>query len=197
MMRFVSMDLLMPVAQMLFWGTFIRRGMAARAGKPVAARAGTGPVARHSSSARHPALGGWVATAGFIVLGFGFSAGSPGSQIGQVAGLALSVLAVALSIWSLSVFRSWRLAAEIEQGHELATQGPFRFIRHPIYLALALNAAGIFLWRPSVVSGLGVVIVYVSGEIRSRAEEQVLVDAFGETYIEYMSRTKRFLPRVY
>lgn len=191
------MDLLMFFTQVFFWGAFIRRGMAARTGRRVAVRAGTGPVAKHSSAARYPALGGWIATAGFIVLGFGFAAGSPGSEIGQVVGLALTVLAVALSIWSLSVFRSWRLAAEIEEGHELATKGPFRFIRHPIYLALALNAAGIFLWRPSLLSAFAVVIVYISGEIRSRAEEQVLVDAFGDTYTEYVGRTKRFLPLVY
>lgn len=196
-MRLIPVDLLMLVAQMLFWGTFIRRAMAARTGRRVATRAGTGPVATHPSAARHPAFGGWVATVGFIVLGFGLAAGTPASDIGQVGGLVLAVLALALSIWSLSVFRSWRLAAEVEEGHELATRGPFRLIRHPIYLALTLNAVGIFLWRPSVVSVFAVIIVYISGEIRSRAEEQVLVDAFGDTYTKYMSRTKRFIPFVY
>lgn len=197
MMRLVPMDLSMFVAQLFFWGTFIRRGIASRTGKPVATRAGAGPAAKRASAARHPAIGGWVATAGFVVLAFGFAVGSSGSDIGRAIGLALTVLAVALSIWSLSVFRSWRLAAEIDEGHELATQGPFRFIRHPIYLALTLNAAAILLWRPSLLSVLGVLVVYVSGEIRSRAEEGVLVDAFGDTYVEYMSRTKRFLPLVY
>src|ERR1700738_744762 len=44
-------------------------------------------------------------------------------------GAGLLVLAVGLLIWSLRVFRSWRLLAELDRGHELCTDGPFRWVR--------------------------------------------------------------------
>ena len=37
-----------------------------------------------------------------------------------------------LMCWTLVYFRSWRFQAKIDEGHQLATQGPFRFLRHPI-----------------------------------------------------------------
>jgi len=107
------------------------------------------------------------------------------------------VLATALVVWALAVFRSWRLAARIEAGHELCTAGPFREVRHPIYLATLLLNVGTFLWIPTVLVALGGAICGIAADRRARAEERLLFEAFGSAYRDYASGVKRFVPGIY
>jgi len=115
----------------------------------------------------------------------------------RVAGGVLMLAAAALAAWTLAVFRSWRLAARIEQGHELCTAGPFRRVRHPIYLAMDLLALGSWWWSPTAAVGLGVVLVALAGDLRARTEERLLHDTFGSSYDRYRRQAWRFLPGVY
>src|SRR6266851_895730 len=66
-----------------------------------------------------------------------------------VSGALLLVLASGLLTWSLWVFRSWRLLAELDRGHELCTRGPFCWVSHHIYLACDL------LWNTQGLGGSG------------------------------------------
>ncbi len=115
----------------------------------------------------------------------------------RLAGGVSMLAATALAAWTLAVFRSWRLAARIEHGHELCTAGPFRRVRHPIYLAMDLLALGTWLWAPTAAVGLGVVLVALAGDLRARTEERLLHDTFGASYDRYRRQAKRFLPGVY
>jgi protein-S-isoprenylcysteine O-methyltransferase Ste14 len=54
------------------------------------------------------------------------------------AGVALLLAGGAVASWAISVFRSYKLRATLEAGHELCTDGPFRYVRHPLYLAFGL-----------------------------------------------------------
>jgi type IV secretory pathway VirJ component/protein-S-isoprenylcysteine O-methyltransferase Ste14 len=115
----------------------------------------------------------------------------------KMAGGALMLAAAALAAWTLAVFRSWRLAARIEHGHELCSAGPFRRVRHPIYLAMDLLALGSWLWAPTAAVGLGAVLVALAGDLRARTEERLLQDTFGSSYDRYRRQAWRFLPGVY
>ncbi len=111
---------------------------------------------------------------------------------------ALVILSgAALMCWAMSYFRSWRLHAKIDTGHELATGGPFAWLRHPIYAGIDLLAIGTVLWLPTQTEMLAVLLLIIGSDLRARAEEIVLVKAFGETYTTYMARTKRFIPGLY
>ncbi len=113
------------------------------------------------------------------------------------AGAAVILAAAGLAAWTLTVFGSWRLRARVEQGHELATGGPFRFVRNPIYLGMILIAAGSFLWMPTPVVLTGLLLICVGADLRARAEERVLGAAFGDAYRQYATRVKRFVPGIY
>jgi protein-S-isoprenylcysteine O-methyltransferase Ste14 len=115
----------------------------------------------------------------------------------QVAGGCVMLAATALAAWTLWVFRSWRLAAHLDPGHELCTAGPFRWVRHPIYLAMDLLALGSWLWAPTALVGGAVVLVAVGGDWRARSEERLLLGAFGEGYERLQRRVRRFIPGVY
>ena len=115
----------------------------------------------------------------------------------RLVGAAVIGLAALLVMWTLVSFRSWRVRAKIEPGHQLATDGPFRLVRHPIYLGVDLMVLGTALWIPARLVWLGLLLVAVGGDLRARAEEALLEKTFGERYQEYRSRTYRFVPWVY
>jgi protein-S-isoprenylcysteine O-methyltransferase Ste14 len=103
------------------------------------------------------------------------------------------------------VFMTWTLrnldgnltdTVATRREHTLVTTGPYRWIRHPFYSAVALivlaNALAAANWFLLLTGGL----VFVLLAIRSRREEQNLVARFGDRYRDYMRDTGRFLPQV-
>ena len=82
------------------------------------------------------------------------------------------------------------------QNHTLVTRGPYRFVRHPLYLAagLAVTAAALMTasWFPAL-TGLLVLTLIV---VRTDREEANLIRRFGDDYRRYMRTTGRFLPRL-
>ena len=115
----------------------------------------------------------------------------------RLAGALLILLGGALMCWARVAFASWRFRAQIDSGHQLATGGPFRLVRHPIYAGLDLLAFGTGLWVPTPLVWLGALLMAVAGDVRARAEEVLLERAFGDKYREYRSRTRRFIPGLY
>lgn len=114
-----------------------------------------------------------------------------------VIGAILIAIGAVLSCWTLLYFRSWRFRAAIGVGHELATGGPFRVLRHPIYLSLTLLALGTALWHPTLFIAVSFVIIAVLSDLRGRAEETLLLRVYGEPYAKYCERTRRFIPAIY
>jgi protein-S-isoprenylcysteine O-methyltransferase Ste14 len=115
----------------------------------------------------------------------------------RAIGAAIILFGAILIYLARAAFASWRFRAQIEPGHELATTGPFRLIRHPLYAGLDLLALGTAIWIPTVLAWLGAALMVLAGDLRARAEEPLLERAFGDTYRIYQRRSWRFLPGVY
>ncbi len=86
---------------------------------------------------------------------------------------------------------------QADRGHQVATTGPYRFVRHPMYAGMILSLAGMPLvlgsaW--SVVPTLGQIVCIV---VRTALEDATLRrDLPG--YAEYAARTPcRLLPHVW
>lgn len=113
------------------------------------------------------------------------------------AGVVEGVAAGALIVWTMRTLgRNLTDTVVTRKDHTLVVNGPYRFVRHPFYVALALwmtafsfMAANWFL----LAGGLAVLALLV---IRTDAEEARLVARFGDAYREYMTRTGRFLPKL-
>jgi len=58
----------------------------------------------------------------------------------QMAAFAVYVAASALQVWAMAVntFFSTALRLQAERGHQLVRSGPYRYVRHPGYLAMLL-----------------------------------------------------------
>jgi protein-S-isoprenylcysteine O-methyltransferase Ste14 len=90
---------------------------------------------------------------------------------------------------------NWSITLEVRENHQLVTQGIYRRIRHPMYLALLLHAAGQALVLPNWVAGpaygIGFLFLFAG---RIAREEQMMQDEFGEEYAAYLARTARLIP---
>lgn len=99
---------------------------------------------------------------------------------------------------SRSLGKQWGLAARLVEGHELITDGPYRWVRNPIYTGMLglLLATGLAVSRWEVL--LSAAFVFVLGTvIRIRAEERLLRQAFGATFEEYARKVPALIPGIY
>ena len=143
-----------------------------------------------------------LANLGGFGLFFTLLAAAPGGTEGPMALLlALAGALVALT-GSAVVVRSraelgaaWSLMPMASDHTGIVTTGPYRLVRHPIYLGLFLLALGeaiAFGSRPAVLAVL--VVVVPSLLWRARVEEKLLLRVFGERYLCYVKQTKIMIP---
>ena len=129
----------------------------------------------------------WVARATFVRV-----------SAWTLAGGTLALAGIALRAASMSLlaerFRSFEVRRE-DRGVE--TSGPYAWIRHPGYLALALIdlAAPLLLNVPAAV--VLVVLPLTIMLRRITLEEQLLAATYPDRYPAYIARTSRLLPRIY
>jgi protein-S-isoprenylcysteine O-methyltransferase Ste14 len=122
---------------------------------------------------------------------------SPGSlaRTGTVAALLIASLwLVFAAVQKLG--KQWSLTARVLESHRLVTEGPYRFVRHPIYTAMLglLLATGVAMSRGPAI--LAAVVIYILGtRLRIGVEERLLRDAFGPEYDAYARRVGGFIPR--
>jgi protein-S-isoprenylcysteine O-methyltransferase Ste14 len=111
-------------------------------------------------------------------------------------GLCLGLLSLSLLVWIHRVLgRQWSPYLKIQQDHRLVTDGPYRWVRHPMYSALLgwmisvglIAANWIFLL---ILAGAGLVLL-----VRIPREEAMLTKQFGDQYLAYRRQTGRLLPR--
>ena len=81
------------------------------------------------------------------------------------------------------------------RAHSLVRRGPYRWVRHPFYLSAALLAIGSMLAAASWFLALVGVTFFSLLVMRTRIEEQKLVERFGDAYRTYMDETGRFWPK--
>lgn len=165
-------------------------GRVAPSARPPADRASTwsGLVLVHAALVVLPALE-------FL---FFATAASPRAARGAFAlGFALFLLAQALRYWTIaSLGRAWNVRAVVDPSIPVVTNGPYRWIRHPNYLAVLMEFTAVPLaacaWRSWIVLQLVHTPLLVA---RIRAEERALRAMSG--YREAMEHKGRLLPRLF
>ena len=94
--------------------------------------------------------------------------------------------------------KEWSVTARLVEGHKLATRGPYRFVRHPIYTGMLgmLLATGLAIsnWFSLLAA---IVIFFIGTIIRVRSEERLLREEFGSQFEDYARRVAAMLPGVY
>ena len=113
------------------------------------------------------------------------------------AALALLAVAGVLGIWTLAMNRpgNFNIRPEVKSGARLVTTGPYRYVRHPMYVCILLAGVATLLWRPAWwrlgVLGALAIVLHVKSGIEERAMLKVHPD-----YASYRARTARWIPFV-
>ncbi len=116
-----------------------------------------------------------------------------------VAGVALIIAGIGLRAWSIATLgRFFQYQITIQPSHQVVTGGPYRYLRHPAYTAVALILTGIALACDDVWSLVAAAVLGGTGlAVRIRAEERQLTQALGADYEHFAAGRKRLVPGVW
>jgi protein-S-isoprenylcysteine O-methyltransferase Ste14 len=120
---------------------------------------------------------------------------------GSLPSLAAAVVCLAglvITVWARVVLgRNWSGSITYKENHELVEQGPYRFVRHPIYTGLLLMLLGLAMVRGTADALVGVAIFIVVHIWKLRREEALMTRHFPNSYPAYFARTKALIPFLY
>ena len=113
-------------------------------------------------------------------------------------GVAVSLGMLPVLYWVVSTLgRNISETFLIKEDHSLVTQGPYRWVRHPLYsvatiifVSLGILAANWFIVVMAFLIIIGIALVVIP------KEEAQLIAKFGAEYREYMKRTGMLAPRL-
>lgn len=142
-----------------------------------------------------------VELARYIVAGFdqryGWTVGFPVAA--QIVALIVCFLCTALFAWAMASnrFFSQVVRLQVDRGHTVATGGPYRYVRHPSYLAtmlleLALSTL-LASWWAILLSGVCAILLVIRAALEDRTLQSEL-----NGYMDYSSQVRyRLLPKVW
>lgn len=114
-----------------------------------------------------------------------------------VAGWALIAVAVVVGVSGAGTLgRYLRVHPRPAGRAELRTGGVYRYVRHPIYLAVLLGSVGEVLRSGRLEPAAGLLALALVLHLKADYEESLLRETFGEAYDVYASRVPRIVPRV-
>ncbi len=112
--------------------------------------------------------------------------------------LLLQIAGMVIGVWAITVMGigNMNISPLVKEGAVLVTRGPYRLIRHPMYLAVLLVVWPLIIDDSSLMrlsAGLVLTAVLI---IKMLFEESLLKKQFSE-YEAYMKTTKRLIPLIF
>jgi len=183
----------------------LRFGSKARASKPGAADRGSTWVLSYAVVI--PIMGLVFAiefytsssTQGLAFFGPSSPAAMPGMPAVAWLGVAAGTLGLALRLWAVLTLRErFTRTLLVHDNQALERRGPYRIVRHPGYLGSLLTLNGIALATGNAVVFIASVVVIGAAYIyRIRAEDAMLIAAFGAPYESYRREVRAIIPFVW
>jgi protein-S-isoprenylcysteine O-methyltransferase Ste14 len=129
-----------------------------------------------------------------VLPGLGFYTAAWWGALIQVVGLVLMAAGLVLHWWArwhLGQFYGERV--EFQAGQYLIQDGPYAYVRHPIYTSFYLCIVGLLLANPALTTLLVTIYFFWDFPRAARKEEAILKKEL-VGYDEYMARTPRYVP---
>lgn len=112
----------------------------------------------------------------------------------QFFGIILTALGYLLFSWSVISRGRYAVSWGMAEDHKLVTWGPYRYVRHPSYLAYFLMFFGLLFMLLNLLAAPCLIAVPGYFQVADE-EEKMLTARFGEHYRRYRRETGRFWPR--
>jgi len=98
----------------------------------------------------------------------------------------------------LTLRKYFTVDVSILPGHQIVKKGLYKYIRHPAYAGSLVSFLGLGLAFSNWLSSIVIVVPILTAFIyRIQVEEQALIQAFGDEYLDYSNTTKRLIPKIY
>jgi len=117
--------------------------------------------------------------------------------LGSMLGLIMLGVGYAGTLWCyVAMGSAWRMGVIRTESTQLVTRGPYRVVRHPIYLCQIVMVAAIAVLLPSILSLTVLVIHLICVLTKAADEESYLKARLGQCYEAYCARTGEWFPRL-
>ena len=115
-----------------------------------------------------------------------------------LVGVPFLVCQLLLFTWTHQTLgKNWSAFLDIYKEHSLVTNGPYHYVRHPMYSSWFFGGIGYFFisanWFLAAVYFCTLLLMYF---YRVPLEEKMMVDKFGDAYREYEARSGRLFPKL-
>ena len=110
-------------------------------------------------------------------------------------GFVFILLGLALNTWSVRLLKKRNTTIDFqEMPNRLVTDGPFRISRNPLYLGGVILSLGIAILLGSLITFVfPVALLLILDRLYIPAEETRLEKIFGEEYLEYRQKVRRWI----
>ena len=118
-------------------------------------------------------------------------------ELEQVAGMIIGAAGAAVALWCILTFVSSGKGtpAPFDPPRRLVIQGPYRFVRNPMYIGADLTLMGAALFYESMpLLSYAILFVLLAHIFVVLYEEPTLRRTFGEEYEIYCRRVRRWWP---
>ena len=111
--------------------------------------------------------------------------------------MVVTALGLGLSVWArVHIGGNWSAIVTIKRDHALVRDGPYRYVRHPIYTGILLAFVGSALARDEWRGVLATAIAFAALWRKLRLEELWLTEVFGDEYRRYRNEVRALIPFV-
>lgn len=132
----------------------------------------------------------WGLSEGLPVWQFDGALVTAGVWIASIAGAGF--LAIALNIFR--IHKTTLDPLNPSKAQKLVVSGLYRITRNPMYVGMAFLLLGWCLYLGDVIAFLAIALFVVSmNHLQIKAEESALQDNFGDDYLRYTQRVRRWL----
>jgi len=112
----------------------------------------------------------------------------------QVLGIVLTAFGYLLFTWSVIVRGRFATAWEMPEDHKLVTWGPYKYVRHPSYLAYFIMFPSLFCISLTWIALIPILAIPGYLQIVDQ-EEKLLIQRFRDEYTTYQKNVGQFFPR--
>jgi protein-S-isoprenylcysteine O-methyltransferase Ste14 len=112
----------------------------------------------------------------------------------QWIGIAILFIALVwIAVAQHQMSNSWRIGIDEKNKTDLITTGVFAISRNPIFLGMLFTLFGLFLVIPNAISFTVLITGIIVVQVQVRLEEEFLTRLHGQNYVDYCSRTHRWI----
>lgn len=107
----------------------------------------------------------------------------------------VAILGLFTTLWArVTLGGNWSANVTVKENHELIERGPYAFVRHPIYTGILMLILSLAIFYGSLVSILVFVFGFIGYGLKAMKEEHLMIEHFGDAYVDYKGRTKALIP---